>query len=223
MSADLATGLPILWSFRRCPYAMRARLALHASGTAVEHREILLRNKPAEMLTHSPKGTVPVLVLEDGRVIEESRDVMMWALGQADPESWLAPGEAMFEWIDENDGPFKHHLDRFKYSVRYEDADPELHRREGAKFLARLDARLRQSPQLFGERMSLADAAIFPFVRQFANADRDWFDAQDYPALSAWLEAHLTSQRFTEIMTKHPLWEADADRDADTDAGTGAA
>lgn len=216
MSADLPTGRPILWSFRRCPYAMRARMALHVSGTEVEHREILLRDKPAEMLAHSPKGTVPVLVLEDGRVIEESRDVMMWALGRSDPEGWLAPGEAMFEWIDACDGPFKHHLDRFKYSVRYDDADPEHHRREGAKFLAKLDSRLRKSPQLFGDRMSLADAAIFPFVRQFANADPGWFEAQDYPALSAWLASHLASPRFAEIMVKHPLWDAAGDTDDDT-------
>ncbi|WP_109261314.1 glutathione S-transferase [Hyphobacterium indicum] len=197
---------PILYSFRRCPYAMRARMALKASGIACEHREILLRDKPASMLAASPKGTVPVVILPDGEVIDESLDVMRWALARNDPENWLAPGDIMFDLVAENDGPFKHHLDRYKYSNRYENADAAVHRAGGLDFLKKLDDRLTGQSQLFGDAVSLADIAIFPFVRQFANADRSWFDAQDLPHLQAWLSAHLASPLFTAIMEKHELW-----------------
>jgi len=204
-------ALPVLYSFRRCPFAMRARLALDVSETAVEHREILLRDKPQAMLDASPKGTVPVLVLPDGTVLEESLDVMRWALGRRDPERWLAPPDAeMSALIEACDGPFKHHLDRYKYAARYEDADAGAHRSAALDYLQTLDTRLRASPQLFGTDMSMADAAIFPFVRQFANTDRDWFDALDLAGLQAWLEQHLASARFARIMTKYPLWVSGA-------------
>lgn len=202
----MTAGRPVLYSFRRCPYAMRARLALHVGAIAVEHREILLRDKPQAMLDVSPKGTVPVLVLPDGTVIEESLDVMHWALTCHDPEDWLAPGAAMTPLIEACDGGFKHHLDRYKYATRYEGADANAHRDGALAYLRTLDARLREAPQLFGPRMSLADAAIFPFVRQFANTDRDWFDALDLPGLQAWLAGHLASTRFGAIMTRHTLW-----------------
>ncbi len=198
---------PILYSFRRCPYAMRARMALHAAGIDLEHREILLKDKPGSMLRYSPKGTVPVLVLPDGTVVEESLDVMRWALAQNDPEDWLAPGAAMFDLVAENDGPFKHHLDRYKYDTRYEGADAEMHRAAGLAFLEKLDKRLEGQAQLFGSAVSLADIAIFPFVRQFANADRDWFDDLDLPHLQAWLAGHLASRLFADIMIKHALWQ----------------
>jgi len=197
---------PILYSFRRCPYAMRGRMALKTSGVAYEHREILLRDKPDAMLAASPKGTVPVIVLADGEVIEESLDVMRWALAQNDPESWLAPGDAMFDLIAENDGPFKHHLDRYKYSNRYEDAVAAEHREAGLDYLNKLNDRLAGQAQLFGDEVSLADIAIFPFVRQFANTDRAWFDTQDLPRLQAWLAAHLASPCFADIMEKHEVW-----------------
>lgn len=197
---------PILYSFRRCPYAMRGRMALKVSGVAYEHREILLRDKPDAMLAASLKGTVPVVILSDGGVIDESLDVMRWALAQNDPESWLAPGDAMSDLIDENDGPFKHHLDRYKYSNRYENAVSAAHREAGLDYLKKLNDRLAGQAQLFGDEVSLADIAIFPFVRQFANADRTWFDAQDVPHLQAWLAAHLASPRFAAIMEKHELW-----------------
>jgi len=207
----MSEPLPVLYSFRRCPYAMRARLALDVSGTAVEHREILLRDKPQAMLDASPKGTVPVLVLPDGAVLEESLDVMRWALVRHDPEHWLAPPDAdMAALVEGCDGPFKHHLDRYKYAARYEDADARTHRDAALDYLKSLDARLRSSPQLFGAEMSMADAAIFPFVRQFANTDRDWFDALDLPGLQPWLEAHLASARFARIMKKYPLWVSSA-------------
>jgi glutathione S-transferase len=202
----MSAGQPVLYSFRRCPYAMRARLALHVSGTPVEHREVVLRDKPQALLDASPKGTVPVLVLPGGAVLEESLDVMHWALARYDPEDWLAPGAAMTPLIEACDGGFKHHLDRYKYATRYEGADAETHRDAALDYLRTLDARLRETPQLFGPAMSLADAAIFPFVRQFAHTDRAWFDALDLPGLQAWLAGHLASPRFADIMVKHAPW-----------------
>jgi len=201
---------PILYSFRRCPYAMRGRMALDAAGIAVEHREILLKDKPAEMLAASPKGTVPVVVLPDGGVIEESLDVMLWALGQNDPENWLSPPSGdraeMDALIAANDGPFKHHLDRYKYATRYEGAVAEDHRAAASAHLNALEDRLSRSSQLFGDAPCLADIALFPFVRQFANTDRDWFDAQNWPNLQRWLDGHLNSDRFARIMKKHDLF-----------------
>ena len=189
---------------------MRGRMALDASGIAVEHREILLRDKPAEMLAASPKGTVPVVVLPEGRVIEESLDVMLWALGQNDPENWLSPPSGdrseMDALIAANDGPFKHHLDRYKYDTRYEGAVASDHRTIASAHLQDLDDRLDRSDQLLGDRPSLADIALFPFVRQFANTDRDWFDAQPWPNLQRWLDGHLQSERFERIMQKYALF-----------------
>ena len=201
---------PILYSFRRCPYAMRGRMALDAAEISVEHREILLKDKPAEMLDASPKGTVPVVVLPDGHVIEESLDVMLWALDQNDPENWLTPPSGdrteMEALIAANDGPFKHHLDRYKYATRYEGAVSSEHRAAASEHLEGLEDRLSRSSQLFGDAPCLADIALFPFVRQFANTDRDWFDAQPWPNLQRWLDGHLTSDRFARIMQKHDLF-----------------
>ncbi|HAN88548.1 MAG TPA: glutathione S-transferase, partial [Erythrobacter sp.] len=165
---------PVLYSFRRCPYAMRARMALRIGGASYEHREVVLRDKPAEMLEVSPKGTVPVLVAGPAEVIEESRDIMRWALVRSDPEGWLERDDP--ELIETNDGPFKHHLDRYKYATRYDDVDPAQHRTAALDILRRLDERLSQSAYLRGETRGFADIAIFPFIRQFANTDRDWFD-----------------------------------------------
>lgn len=206
--------LPVLYSFRRCPYAMRARLALAIGGQQVRLREIVLRDKPAEMLAISPKGTVPVLQLRDGRVIDESLDVMLWALGIDDPAGWLAPDrDAMMALIAENDGPFKRALDRYKYPSRYEDEGviAEDQRDLGVAFLQKLDGMLAAEGQLFGENPSLADAAIFPFVRQFANTDRDWFDAQALPHLQAWLAGHLDGVLFKSIMPKFAVWKEGED------------
>ncbi|MAK63897.1 MAG: glutathione S-transferase [Maricaulis sp.] len=199
---------PILYSFRRCPYAMRARLALHASGLDFEHRDILLRDKPASMLAASPKGTVPVLIRPDGSVLEESLDIMRWALGENDPDDWLGadPGDTQ-ALIAMCDGTFKHHLDRYKYATRYDDADPDAHHAKAVELLYGLEDRLAASAQLTGPQVRLADIALFPFIRQFANADRSRFDALPLPALQAWLEAHVTSDRFAAIMRKQPLWQ----------------
>ncbi|MEM9233948.1 MAG: glutathione S-transferase [Pseudomonadota bacterium] len=200
----MTEDLPILYSFRRCPYAMRARMALLLCGRKVRLRELILRDKPEEMLAASPKGTVPVLVLPDGKVIDESLAVMEWALAQ---NSNLAPPiEEMQELIAENDGPFKHHLDRYKYTNRYEDADETEHREAGAAFIAKLNSRLEQHGQLYDQRPSFADYAIFPFIRQFRIADIDWFDAQDWQPLHAWLKGHMESDLFKAIMVKFPLW-----------------
>ncbi|HCS18249.1 MAG TPA: glutathione S-transferase, partial [Erythrobacter sp.] len=160
----------ILYSFRRCPYAMRARMALSSSGLEYEHREVVLRDKPPEMLEVSPKGTVPVLVTQTGTVIEESLDIMRHALAMKDPEGWLERDDP--ELVAANDGPFKHHLDRYKYATRYADVDPEEHRSAALDILRQVEARLAKDAYLCGARRGLADIAIFPFIRQFANADR---------------------------------------------------
>ena len=201
--------LPILYSFRRCPYAMRARLAVASRGVQVELREVVLRDKPPAFLESSPKGTVPVMVLADGTVLEESLDVMDWALGGADPEGLLAgDAAAMRALVDRCEAEFKPHLDRFKYHVRYEDADPEEEREKAAEFLHELDEMLRASEYLFGDAIRFADIGIAPFVRQFANTNRAWFDAQDWPNLLRWLNAFVASERFQRIMAKYPKWQA---------------
>lgn len=194
----------VLYSFRRCPYAMRARMALRVSGATFEHREVVLRDKPAEMLAVSPKGTVPVLVTTAGHVLEESLDIMRWALAQSDPEAWLEREDAAL--LETIDGPFKHHLDRYKYATRYEGVDPEEHRSAALDILGRLEARLEASAFLCGTQRGFADVATFPFVRQFANADREWFEAQPLPRLRHWLDGLVNSQLFTEVMHKHPRW-----------------
>ncbi len=203
------TDLPILYSFRRCPYAMRARMALWISGTACELREVKLADKPPELFEASPKATVPVLQLPDGTVLEESIEIMRWALARNDLEDWLAGDDAGL--IALFDGPFKHHLDRYKYPTRYTD-EPDHgkidHRGEGLAILSDLSFRLAERPQLQGERRTLVDIALFPFIRQFANVDRTWFDSQPIPQLHSWLEGHLTSDLFLNVMTKYTPWKA---------------
>ncbi|WP_420606390.1 glutathione S-transferase [Novosphingopyxis sp.] len=196
---------PVLYSFRRCPYAMRARMALHVGGIACEHREVRLRDKPEALIAASSKGTVPVLVLPDGSVIDESIDIMRWALGRNDPEHWLEGDDATL--IAANDGPFKHHLDRYKYASRH-NSDAAEHRGEGMAILAALDRRLAAQPFLCGARRTLTDIAVMPFVRQFAATDRDWFAAQTLPHLQAWLAGLLASPLFQAIMVKREPWRA---------------
>ena len=202
---------PILYSFRRCPYAMRARMALLASGTVCELREIVLRGKPQELFAASPKGTVPVLVLLNGTVIEESLDIMLWALERNDPEHWLTPehGELddMRQLIAQCDGDFKFHLNRYKYPNRYDHVDALEHRAAGADFLLMLESRLAHWPYIFGSRPALADIAIFPFVRQFAQTDQAWFDAHPWPHLIRWLSTLLDSALFSSVMHKFNPWE----------------
>lgn len=211
-------SLPILYSFRRCPYAMRARLALAAAGCTVQLREVVLRQKPAHMLEISPKGTVPVLLLADQTVLEQSLDIMHWALRQADPEG-LVPTGAAYEQLEQliatNDGAFKACLDRYKYPPRYMDEHGELsptqfaqqQRTLGAQHLLVLEQRLAQQPFLLGSKLSMADLAIAPFVRQFAHTDLDWFQQQSWPHLLRWLHQFLTSPRFTQIMYRYAPWQ----------------
>lgn len=197
---------PVLYSFRRCPYAMRGRLALVSAGIETELREIVLRDKAPDFLKASPKGTVPVLVLPD-QTIEESLDVMDWALAQNDPEGWLNYPPEGRSLITVSDGPFKTALDRYKYHTRHS-SDPATERENAARFLRELDQQLGGKPYLFGDSPTQPDMAILPFVRQFANTDRAWFDAQPWPHLMPWLNAFLESERFAKIMPKFPKWEA---------------
>lgn len=204
---------PVLYSFRRCPYAMRARLAIAASGIRCELREIVLRDKPAAMLQASPKGTVPVLVGTNGTVVDQSLDIMLWALQQNDPHGWLSVDRAetlaaMLALVEQCDTQFKFHLDRYKYPQRYENTRPEPHRDAGVAWLKGLEVRLEKTPYLFGEHPMLADMAIAPFVRQFAHTDADWFELQPLPKTKRWLKAFLESALFASVMHKYPVWRA---------------
>jgi len=181
---------------------MRARMAFAVAGVAYELIEVSLKAKPAAMLNASAKGTVPVLVLPDGSVIDESVNIMHWALAQNDPEGWLLPGDAMTELIAMNDGPFKFHLDRSKYANRYPGSDPAMHRAEAVKILARLEQRLSNGTYLFGSAPTFADIAIFPFVRQFARADAAAFARAMLPALQCWLARWESSALFQAVMAK---------------------
>lgn len=203
---NAADDVPVLYSFRRCPYAMRARMAVAISKTRTSLREVLLKDKPGEMIAVSQKGTVPVLI-ENGAVIDESLSVMEWALLKNDPEGWLATKDDAAALIEENDGTFKHHLDRYKYATRYEDADPDTHRSAGMKFIEKLEARLHGQAFLSGDVRGFADIAIFPFIRQFRIADPQWFDAAPIPNVQKWLSRLMASDLFASVMRKYPLWK----------------
>ena len=200
----MSSLLPILYSFRRCPYAMRARLAVVVSGVACHLREVKLSAKPAQMLAASPKGTVPVLVLRDGKVVDQSLDIMQWALGQGDPEGWLTRNDPAL--IARNDGPFKQDLDRYKYPERHE-SDPLAHRKLGLAFLRDLDGQVAKQGQLCGAVRGLADMPIMPFVRQFSAVDAGWIEAQSLPHLKRWLAGHLASPLFETIMMRFAPWQ----------------
>jgi len=198
---------PIFYSFRRCPYAMRARLAIAAAGITVELREVVLRDKPAAFLAASDSGTVPCLVTDQGN-IDESLDIMKWALARNDTDHWLDMRDTGWDLITRADGPFKDALDRTKYASRYSDTDAKEQREIAAEFLTELDSRI--AVWIF-ERPSIADFAILPFVRQFAFIDKPWFDAQPWPNLQGWLDRFLATDQFENIMLKYPQWsEGDA-------------
>lgn len=199
---------PVLYSFRRCPYAIRARLALAIGATRYELREVRLARKPDAMLAASPKGTVPVLVLEEGTVIDESLAIMRWALARHDPERWLDRDDA--DLIAHSDRSFKHDLDRYKYSSRY-GSDAETHRERGMQFLHLLDGRLADGGQLCGRARGLTDAAIMPFVRQFAGVEPAWFARQPIPHVLEWLDGHLASPLFEAVMLRSAPWSADVE------------
>jgi glutathione S-transferase len=202
---------PILYSYRRCPYAMRARMALRYANIDVEIREITLREKPAHMLSVSPKGTVPVLVLASGQVLEQSLDIMDWALEQSDVHEWIIQDQEVQKLtanlIATNDGAFKQALDKYKYAIRFPESPPDVYRASGEDFLRRLELLLQQNNYLCRKTISKADVAIFPFVRQFSMVDEDWFEAANFPALKVWLNGLLNSMLFEEVMQKHPVFK----------------
>ena len=209
-------ALPLLYTYRRCPYAMRARMALLQAGVDYQPFEIALRDKPLSMLAISPKGTVPVLVLPDGRVLEQSLDIVHWAFVQTgDAGGWWARAQtpANLALQASCDGPFKHHLDRTKYPERFDDAqDREHHRAQAVAVLLQvLDERLRVSPQLGGDAPCATDIGIFPFVRQFAATDPVWWGTQPLPALQAWLAGWLAHPLFERAMRKPPAVTASPD------------
>ena len=197
-------SLPILYSYRRCPFAIRARMALKYAGIAIETIEISLKDKPAVMLQASPKGTVPVLITKEGMVIEESLQIIRWALTNNDPDNWLKnDGNALIaSLITENDGTFKQALDRYKYAIRLPKKSEAEHRAGGEVFLSKLETMLNQQLFLSGKNIGIADIAIFPFIRQFTGVDRTWFENAPYPKLRAWLRARIESDLFLSVMHK---------------------
>lgn len=211
---------PVLYSYRRCPYAMRARMSIYLSGIQVEQREIVFWDKPESMLQASPKGTVPVLILPNGQVIDESRDIMLWAFQTASNDAektqqacldWL-PSDAlqiqqMNAWIDENDTVFKTWLDKYKYADRFPEQPQVVYRQAGEQFLQSIETALVSQPYLLGQSLSMTDIALFPFIRQFVNVDKVWFAQADYPNLKKGLDGLLTSDFFSAIMKNRPVWE----------------
>ncbi len=202
---------PVLYSLQNCPYAIRARMGLLLAQQAVTVRAIEMKNKPAEMLTVSPKGTVPVLVLTDESVIDESLDIMLWALRKNDPSNLLyrenpSAFPAMLTLINSSDNKFTNALSKYKHAVRYHETSEVYYRRQCEIFIIELEQRLAAHDYLMGMTPSLADYAIMPFIRQFARVDRKWYLQAPYPHLRRWLDAHLQSQLFSQTMTDYPLW-----------------
>lgn len=201
------SDLPVLYSFRRCPYAIRARMAICAAGVPVQLREVLLKDKPAALIEASAKATVPVLVLADGRVIDESLAVIDWALQQHDPEGWADTTAETEALISQCDGSFKGWLDQYKYADRYPGQSPGYYREQAEVFIAGLEQRLAQQQYLGGATATRADVAVFPFVRQFAGVDPGWWQGAAYPEVRRWVGDWLASQAFTQVMAKYPPWQ----------------
>ena len=205
---------PVFYSFRRCPYAMRARLAIAYAAVEVELREIVLRNKPVHMLSISPKGTVPVLQLENGHVIDESLNIMHWALSKCDPDNLLPDihKESIQALIDENDNGFKQWLDRYKYADRYPEQSVEYYRDNCESWFKKLDDLLQaHSGFLVCSQLTLADLALLPFIRQCAHVDLEWFEGCKYQYLKKWLEQFKASTLFASIMPKIPTWNMEGE------------
>lgn len=198
---------PIFYSFRRCPYAIRARLAIAYSQQQVILREIDLKLKPKDLVSISAKATVPVLQLTNGSILDESLDIMVWALEQSDPDSWLREDlTEILTLIDENDFDFKSWLDKYKYAERFPQYTEKYYRERGEEFLFKLENKLSTSPYLFGEKVSLADIAIFPFIRQFSAVDSVHFSKSPFPYLQKWLSEFNDSVLFNSVMDKYPTW-----------------
>jgi len=207
---------PILYSLQHCPYAMRARMGILLSEQVVHLRAIVLKDKPAEMLISSPKGTVPVLVIKnetnyESNVIDESLDIMLWALKQSDPSNLFYSHQP--EMLDEMlmlisifDNQFKSNLEKYKSAKRYHDDNKDSCRKECEIYITQLEQRLNQHQYLMGDQLSLVDYAVLPFIRQFAKVERQWYLSSPYPKLQQWLKSHLDSLLFSKVMRKHPLW-----------------
>ncbi|CAH6922203.1 Glutathione S-transferase [Vibrio chagasii] len=205
------SALPVLYSLRRCPYAMRGRMGIALSKQQVLLREIVTKDKPSELLASSPKGTVPVLVLSDGKVIEQSLDVMMWALHQNDPHDLLRSSnpslsEQIHQLIQQNDNEFIGHLEKYRASVRYRNDDIEQRRNLCEAFISELEAKLAHHDYFFGDSPSLADFAVMPFVSQFVRVEKKWFVQSEYQNVRRWLRSHLESKLYTQVMKQYPLW-----------------
>jgi glutathione S-transferase len=199
--------MPILYTYRRCPYAMRARMALQYAGIQVEYREIDLRNKPQSMLRLSPKGTVPVLDV-DGLVLDQSLDIMHWALKMSDPDGWNILDENIaMTWIEKNDELFKSLLDQYKYPNRYPHLNQAVVLADAmALMLEPMESALGFSQYLLGNRMTWVDVAIFPFIRQFSMVDQQKFEKLPFPHIQKWLRRHIESKLFLAVMDKYPTW-----------------
>lgn len=205
------SDLPILYSLRRCPYAMRGRMGIALSKQQVLLREIITKDKPSELLASSAKGTVPVLVLPDGQIIEQSLDVMNWALQQNDPQDLLRSSnptlnQQVHQLIKVNDDEFIGHLEKYRASVRYRNIDKEQRRQDCEGFISKLEALLTDQAYFFGETPSLADFAVMPFVSQFVRVEKKWFVQSEYQNVGRWLRTHLDSKLYTQVMKQYPLW-----------------
>lgn len=201
-------GKPILYSFRRCPYAMRARMAIAKSGVKCEMREVDLKNKPQAMLDISPKGTVPVILLPEGRVLDQSLDIMNWALAHKDPEGWLQHSqEEVNKLIQINDHEFMQAIKMYKYPERFEGGSARQGRETGMEFLKNLELRVAAKGFVVGDSPSLADIALFPFVRQFAMVDWGWFEECGLRRLKIWLHYFIDSKLFEVVMEKYSPWQ----------------
>jgi len=213
MTSNLS--LPILYSLRNCPYAMRARVAIYYAKQKVALRDLVLSNKPAEMLAVSPKGTVPVLVLDNElaqpKVIDESLDVMLWALGQSDPDDFLhceSPHllAEMLSLISQFDNEFKKCFDKYQCAKRYHEDSLENDRAACEKYILALEERLQRNDFLMSNKASLADIALLPFIRKFSKVERQWYLQSPYPKLRTWLNNYLQSRMFSKVMSQYPLW-----------------
>ncbi|MDB4044092.1 glutathione S-transferase [Emcibacteraceae bacterium] len=202
---------PILYSFRRCPYAMRARLVLLSCQIKCELREVVLRNKPQQMVNISPKATVPVLELVDGVIIDESCDIIIWAVKKNDPNQWQPHLKQMEELVKINDNQFKIHLDKYKYSSQNPELSKDVHRENCNFYLKLINEKLKGFNFLSADKQTVTDLSIFPFIRQFAFVDKDYFDKLPYPHLQKWLQYHLQSELFQNIMTKYDPWHEGQD------------
>ena len=206
---------PILYSFRRCPYCMRAHMALKYAGMKVILREVELRNLPAEALAVSPHATVPSLVVSADEYMDESWDIVKWAIKQHDPDNWAGDNNEYLNHaemlVETNDHSFKEDLDHYKYADRHPEHPMEYYRERCEEFLEELNEMLEENVYLLSEHISIADIAVFPFIRQFSLVDKDWFDQAPYPELQRWLKAILDTEWFADAFKKHELWQSGND------------